>query len=82
MRNILVALVLSALSVASALAEASSPKKPDPSATAGRPTARRAGASNPCSAFGPGFVKLEGSETCVKIGGAVGVGGGGSIGAH
>jgi hypothetical protein len=82
MRNILIALVMSALSVASALAEASSPKKPDPSASAAKPAARRAGVSNLCSAFGPGFVKVEGSETCVKIGGAVGIGIGGSIGSR
>jgi hypothetical protein len=34
---------------------------------------------NSCAAFGPGFVKLEGSNSCVKIGGAtsIGVSGGG-----
>lgn len=44
--------------------------------------APRAGASrsNPCSAYGPGFARVEGSDTCVKIGGAIGVGVGGAIG--
>lgn len=32
-----------------------------------------------CAAYGPGFVKLEGTETCVKIGGAVRLGVGGAI---
>ena len=31
--------------------------------------------SNPCASFGPGFVKVEGSDTCVKLGGGIGVGG-------
>ncbi len=30
-----------------------------------------------CAAFGPGFVKVEGSDTCVRIGGSVSVGVGG-----
>jgi hypothetical protein len=32
--------------------------------------------SNPCASFGPGFVKVEGSDTCVKLGGAISVGAG------
>jgi hypothetical protein len=34
---------------------------------------------NPCAQYGPGFVKVAGSDMCVKIGGGVGVevGGGG-----
>lgn len=44
--------------------------------------APRAGASrsNPCSAYGPGFARVDGSDTCVKIGGAIGVGVGSGIG--
>lgn len=33
---------------------------------------------NSCAAYGPGFVKIDGSDTCVKIGGAVTIGIGGS----
>jgi hypothetical protein len=33
---------------------------------------------NPCAAYGAGFVKVEGSSTCVKIGGSVSVEAGGS----
>ena len=38
--------------------------------------------ANSCAAYGAGFVKLAGSETCVKIGGAVSVGVGTSTGAR
>lgn len=33
-----------------------------------------------CAACGAGFVKLAGSNTCVKIGGAVSIGVGGNVG--
>jgi len=32
--------------------------------------------TNPCAAYGAGFVKVEGTRTCVKIGGTVSVEGG------
>lgn len=32
--------------------------------------------SNPCASYGPGFVKVEGSDTCVKLGGGISVGAG------
>ena len=32
------------------------------------------GAANPCAAYGPGFVKIEGTSSCVKIGGTLDVG--------
>jgi hypothetical protein len=34
--------------------------------------------TNPCAAFGPGFVRIEGSDSCIKLGGATSIGGGGS----
>jgi hypothetical protein len=37
-------------------------------------------APNPCAAFGPGFVKVEGSDTCVRLGGSISVGTGGGSG--
>ncbi|MBV9564909.1 MAG: hypothetical protein JOY90_31345 [Bradyrhizobium sp.] len=35
-----------------------------------------------CAAYGPGFVKVEGTNSCMKIGGAlsVGIGTGGTVG--
>ena len=41
---------------------------------------KKATRSNPCASFGPGFVKVEGSDTCVKLGGGISVGGGMSTG--
>lgn len=82
MRNILLALAMAALTASSAQAEPFSIQKRDAAAASGRLPAKRAGAGNPCSAFGPGFVKVEGTDTCVKIGGAISVGAGGSIGSH
>ena len=35
---------------------------------------RGASSANSCAAYGPGFVKLEGSDTCVKVGGAISIG--------
>ena len=80
MRNILLAFVIAALTTAPALAEPSSIRQRDSAATPGRFPVKRFSPSNPCSAFGPGFIKVEGSETCVKIGGTVSVGVDGSIG--
>jgi hypothetical protein len=30
----------------------------------------------PCAEYGPGFVQVEGTNTCVKVGGSVEAGGG------
>jgi hypothetical protein len=35
---------------------------------------------NSCAAYGPGFVKVEGTDTCVQVGGAVSIGAGTSFG--
>ncbi|MBR1280529.1 porin [Bradyrhizobium sp. AUGA SZCCT0177] len=29
--------------------------------------------SNPCAAYGAGFVRVEGTETCAKVGGAISI---------
>ena len=82
MRNTLLAIVAVALLPASiALAEQSSHRKPDkPTGTGKLLPLKGAAAGNSCAAFGPGFVKVDGTETCVKIGGAVSIGVGGSSG--
>jgi Porin subfamily len=81
MRNILLALVVATLPISSAAAEPSGGQKPDKPANSGRLLAvKRAGSGNSCAAYGAGFVKIEGTATCVKIGGAVGVGAGSSSG--
>jgi hypothetical protein len=38
--------------------------------------------SHSCAEFGAGFVKVEGSDTCVKVGGYVSIGAGGAMGAR
>jgi hypothetical protein len=43
---------------------------------------KRATSANSCAAYGTGFVKLEGSDTCVKVGGALSVDVGTSRGAR
>jgi hypothetical protein len=41
--------------------------------------AKGARAGNSCSAYGPGFVKIDGTETCIKLGGGIGIETGGSV---
>jgi Porin subfamily len=43
---------------------------------------KRATSGYSCAAYGAGFVKVEGTETCVKLGGAVSVGAGTSSGSR
>jgi hypothetical protein len=70
MTKIILALVVAMLPAWVAAAERQPPAKPsDPL----RPVS-----SNPCAAYGAGYVKVEGSSTCVKIGGSVRVQVGGS----
>jgi hypothetical protein len=85
MRNILLAIALVALLPASvALGEQPRGQKSDKradKALAGKPLPiKGAGNSNSCAAYGPGFVRIDGTETCMKIGGAISIGAGSSIG--
>jgi hypothetical protein len=84
MRNALLAIVIAMLPASAALAAPSgSNQKPDKSANSGGLLpVKRAGASNSCAAYGPGFDKVEGAETCVKLGGAVSIEVGSSSGRH
>jgi hypothetical protein len=43
---------------------------------------QKSAARNSCAAFGPGFVKVEGTDTCVKVGGAFSVGVSGAAGSR
>jgi hypothetical protein len=81
MRNLLLVLVIAMLPAPFALAQQSGHEKPAKSVTSGRLLpVKGAGTGNSCAAYGAGFVRVEGTGTCVKIGGAVsiGVGAGGS----
>jgi len=81
MRNTLLVIVVAVLPASMALAEASSNKKSDKATASGRllPT-KRASTGNSCAAYGQGFVKVDGTKTCVKIGGSISVGVGSSSG--
>jgi hypothetical protein len=79
MRTTLLAIIVAVLPLSTAVAEPSGHQKPDKSANPGRLLpVKGAGAGDACAAYGPGFVKAGGTETCVKIGGAAGIGVGGS----
>jgi hypothetical protein len=74
MRNVLFAILLAMLPVSLAAAEQLVIPKPDTSsATSGKllPLKKSTGAVNSCAAYGADFVKVEGSDTCMRIGGAV-----------
>ena len=78
-------LVMMAVMLASAAtaAEQPRPQKPDKTATSGKLLPlKRSNSANACAEYGAGFVKVEGTSTCVKIGGAVSVGGGVSSGSR
>ncbi len=71
------ALVIAALLLPafSALAQQPGLQKSEKAAAAGKTLPLRgASSANSCAAYGPGFVKVEGSDTCVKVGGAISIG--------
>lgn len=70
------------LSSAAAVAEQSRPQKLDKKAA---PSGKelpltRPSSANACAEYGAGFVRVEGTGTCMKIGGAVSIGAGVSSG--
>jgi Porin subfamily len=70
MRTFFLAMLVAALSPSTVLADpASRPKLDYATAPDPLPPAKRA-AGEPCAAFGPGFVKAEGTDTCLKVGGS------------
>jgi hypothetical protein len=56
-------------------------QKPYKPATSDKPIPLKR-SSNACAEYGAGFVKIEGTNTCMKIGGAIGVGAGMSSGSR
>ena len=82
MRNILVAIVVALQPASTALAQSAN-LKTDPSVAPGKwLPVKQSRAGNSCAAYGPDYVKVEGSEMCLKISGSVSVGVGGSVGAR
>jgi hypothetical protein len=81
MRKSILAIAIAILSAVAAWAEQPRLPKLERADTSGKPLPlKRAPSANACAAYGAGFVKLEGTETCVKIGGAVSIGAGASTG--
>ena len=78
MRNILLAIVLAVLPASAALSDGQKPDKP--AAKGKLLPVKPAGSGNACAAYGAGFVKVEGSDTCVRVGGALSIGAGSSAG--
>jgi len=65
------------LCVSPALAESTRPLKLDTPATTDKAAPLKGKASSSaCAAYGPGFVKIEGTDTCVQVGGSISVGAG------
>jgi hypothetical protein len=83
MRNILLAILVAVLPVASIAMAQSGSQKPDKPSTSDRLLPLKGShAGHACAAYGPGFTKLDRTDTCVEIGGVVGIGVSSSSGAR
>jgi hypothetical protein len=83
MRKSLLIMMAVVLASAATAAEQPRPRKADGAATPGKLLPlKRSNSANACAEYGAGFVRIEGTNTCVKIGGAVSVGAGVSSGAR
>jgi hypothetical protein len=83
MRKSLLVLFAMALASVAAFAEQPRPPKHDKAATSGKLLPlKRSNSASACAEYGAGFVRIEGTNTCMKIGGAVSVGAGVSGGSR
>ena len=83
MRKSLLVMMAVVLPSVAAAAEQPRPQKPGKAATSGKLLPlKRSNSANACAEYGAGFVKIEGTNTCMKIGGAVSVGAGVSGGSR
>jgi hypothetical protein len=83
MRKSLLVLFAMVLPSVAAFAEPPRPPKPDKAATSGKLLPlKRSNSANACAEYGAGFVRIEGTNTCMKLGGAVSVGAGVSGGSR
>lgn len=73
MRTFFLALIIAVLSGSAVLADPANRRKLDYGTPLDRLPPAKSAAGNPCAGFGPGFVKVEGIDTCVKVGGAFSV---------
>jgi hypothetical protein len=81
MRTFLLAMIIAVFPGSAVLADPANHTKLDYATPLDRlPLAKSVG--NPCAAFGPDFVKVAGTDTCVKVGGALSVGVSGAAGSR
>jgi hypothetical protein len=73
MRTIVSVIILALLSTSATSAQQFRDSKPDKPAKS-LPLRPAKAAANPCAEYGAGFARIEGSSTCIKIGGSIGVG--------
>lgn len=79
MRNLLLLIAVTALLPASsAAAEQLRQQRSDKSISTARQHQLKGARTDSCAVYGAGFVRVDGTQTCVKIGGAVSIGVGGS----
>jgi hypothetical protein len=75
MQKSLLLIVAVVLPASATFAEQIRVPKSEKAATSGKVLPLKgARSANSCAEYGAGFVKIEGSNTCVKIGGAVSIG--------
>ena len=77
MRVIVPVIIVAMLSASAAPAQQFRDGKPDKPAKS-LPLRPAKAAVNPCAEYGAGFVRIEGSSTCIKVGGSLSVGAGAS----
>ncbi|HLZ03648.1 MAG TPA: porin [Bradyrhizobium sp.] len=80
MQKRFVFLVTLAALIAPASAEQARPLKFDQPGNGKTLPVKRPRTVTSCAAYGAGFVKVAGTDTCVKVGGSIGVGVAGSVG--
>jgi hypothetical protein len=78
MRTLFLAMLVAVLPASAVQAASASRPKPDTTTPADRLPPAKSAAGNPCAAYGPGFIKVEGTDTCMKIGGSFSVDVGGA----
>ena len=82
MRTFSLAMIIALLTSSAVLADPANRTKLDYATPLDRLPPAKSTAGNPCAPFGPGFVKVQGTDTCVKVGGAFSVGVSGAAGSR
>jgi len=82
MRTSLLAIIIAVLSGSAVLADPANRTKLDYAKPLDRLPPAKSTAGNSCAAFGAGFVKVAGTDTCVKVGGALSIGVSGAAGSR